>query len=60
MIPRFKPWIDHHEITALFRRNRGAVERLEKEFARSFLLIAFVGRIQKYYLKSRRYVQCLF
>lgn len=36
MIPRFKPWIDHHEITALFRRNRGAVERLEKEFARSF------------------------
>lgn len=36
MIPRFKPWLDMHEIRALFRRNAGAVERFEREFARSF------------------------
>lgn len=36
MIPRFKPWLDSQEIKALFRWNTGAVERFEKEFARSF------------------------
>lgn len=36
MIPRFKPWIGNKEIIALFGRNRAAVERFEREFARTF------------------------
>lgn len=36
MIPRFKPWIDRRELTVLLRRNSGAVERFEREFARRF------------------------
>lgn len=36
MIPRFKPWLGWAECRALFRRNRGAVERFEQEFARTF------------------------
>lgn len=36
MIPRFKPWLDHREFFALFRRNRGAVESFEREFAQDF------------------------
>ena len=43
MIPRFKPWIDHNEISALFRRNRNAVERFEKEFARVFNAVEAVA-----------------
>ena len=36
MIPRFKPWLGMPEVKALFRRNAGAVEHFEREFARSF------------------------
>jgi len=36
MIPRFKPDLGWAEICALFRPNRGAVERFEKEFAKAF------------------------
>ncbi|MBF0612087.1 MAG: DegT/DnrJ/EryC1/StrS aminotransferase family protein, partial [Magnetococcales bacterium] len=36
MIPRFKPWLDHREFFALFRRNRGAVARFEQAFAKEF------------------------
>lgn len=36
MTPRFKPYLDHAEILALFRRNRGAVEKFEREFAAKF------------------------
>lgn len=36
MIPRFKPWLGWAEFFALFRRNKGAVERFEQEFAQSF------------------------
>lgn len=36
MIPRFKPWLGWSEFFALFRLNKGAVERFEKEFARKF------------------------
>lgn len=36
MIPRFKPWLGWAEFRVLFRRNRGAVERFEQEFARTF------------------------
>ena len=36
MIPRFKPWLGWAEFRALFRRNLGAVERFEQEFARTF------------------------
>lgn len=36
MIPRFKPWLDHRELLALFRCSRGAVERFEGEFASEF------------------------
>ncbi|APG26652.1 hypothetical protein A7E78_01510 [Syntrophotalea acetylenivorans] len=36
MIPRFKPWLDHREALALFRRNKGAVLRFEKSFAKTF------------------------
>jgi perosamine synthetase len=36
MIPRFKPWLGWAELFALFKRNKGAVERFEKEFAKKF------------------------
>jgi perosamine synthetase len=36
MMPRFKPWLGIHEILALFRANRGAVKRFEREFASVF------------------------
>lgn len=36
MIPRFKPYLGVAELTALFRRNAGAVERFEKAFAKAF------------------------
>lgn len=36
MIPRFKPWLGWAEFKALFRRNRGAVEKFERKFAQSF------------------------
>lgn len=36
MIPRFKPWLGWEEFRAIFRRNIGATERFEKEFARTF------------------------
>jgi perosamine synthetase len=36
MIPRFKPWLGWAEFRALFRRNSGAVEHFEREFAKEF------------------------
>ena len=36
MIPRFKPDLGWPEFKALFRRNRGAVEKFEREFAKAF------------------------
>jgi perosamine synthetase len=36
MIPRFKPWLGWAEFKALFRRNKGAVEQFEQEFAKAF------------------------
>jgi dTDP-4-amino-4,6-dideoxygalactose transaminase len=36
MIPRFKPWLGWEELRAIFRRNRGAVERFERNFAKEF------------------------
>jgi perosamine synthetase len=36
MIPRFKPWLGWAELIALFKPNRGAVERFEKAFAKKF------------------------
>jgi perosamine synthetase len=43
MIPRFKPDLGWEEIRALFRRNRGAVERFEKEFAAAFQAVDAVA-----------------
>lgn len=43
MIPRFKPWLGWAEFRALFRRNRGAVERFEQEFARTFEAVEAVA-----------------
>lgn len=36
MIPRFKPWLGWSELLALFKSNKGAVERFEKAFAKKF------------------------
>jgi perosamine synthetase len=36
MIPRFKPDLGWSEFKALFRRNQGAVQKFEKEFAKAF------------------------
>ena len=36
MIPRFKPWLGWSEFLALFKSNKGAVERFEKAFAKKF------------------------
>lgn len=43
MIPRFKPWLGWSEFFALFRRNKGAVERFEKEFAKDFKAVDAVA-----------------
>jgi dTDP-4-amino-4,6-dideoxygalactose transaminase len=36
MIPRFKPWLGTAELLAMFRPNKGAVARFEREFAEAF------------------------
>jgi len=36
MTPRFKPWLGWAEFLALFKKNIGAVENFEKEFAKTF------------------------
>lgn len=36
MIPRFKPWLGWAEFVALFRSDRAAVSRFEREFAHAF------------------------
>lgn len=36
MIPRFKPWLGWSEFVALFKPNKGAVERFEMAFAKQF------------------------
>jgi perosamine synthetase len=43
MIPRFKPDLGWEEMRALFRRNRGAVERFEKKFAKAFQAVDAVA-----------------
>jgi dTDP-4-amino-4,6-dideoxygalactose transaminase len=43
MIPRFKPWLGWAELSAVFRPNIGAVERFEKEFARTFNAVEAVS-----------------
>lgn len=43
MIPRFKPDLGWPEFKALFRRNQGAVERFEKEFAKAFQAVDAVA-----------------
>jgi dTDP-4-amino-4,6-dideoxygalactose transaminase len=43
MIPRFRPWLDWEELSALFSRNKGCVEKFEKEFARKFQAVEAVA-----------------
>ena len=43
MIPRFKPWLGWAEFLALFRRNKGAVERFEQEFSKAFKAVDAVA-----------------
>lgn len=43
MTPRFKPDLGWPEFKALFRRNRGAVEQFEKEFAKAFQAVDAVA-----------------
>ncbi|NCD09503.1 MAG: hypothetical protein EOL98_08765 [Negativicutes bacterium] len=43
MIPRFKPELGWQEFKALFRRNSGAVEVFEKEFAMAFQAVDAVA-----------------
>lgn len=43
MIPRFKPWLGWSEFFALFKPNRGAVERFEKAFAKKFKAVDAVA-----------------
>ena len=43
MIPRFKPSLNWHEFVVLFQRNKGAVEKFEKEFAKQFNAIDAVA-----------------
>jgi perosamine synthetase len=43
MIPRFKPWLGWPEFLALFKPNKGAVEKFEKEFAKSFQAVDAVA-----------------
>lgn len=43
MIPRFKPWLGWPELSALFKSNKGAVEKFEQEFAKSFQAVDAVA-----------------
>lgn len=43
MIPKFKPKLGWAEFFALFKRNRGAVQKFENEFAKSFQSIDAVS-----------------
>ena len=43
MIPRFRPWLDWEELSTLFSRNKGCVEKFEKEFARKFQAVDAVA-----------------
>lgn len=43
MIPRFKPWLGWAEFFALFKPNKGAVERFEKAFAQNFKAVDAVA-----------------
>jgi dTDP-4-amino-4,6-dideoxygalactose transaminase len=43
MIPRFKPWLGWPEFFALFKPNKGTVEKFEKEFAKSFQAVDAVA-----------------
>jgi dTDP-4-amino-4,6-dideoxygalactose transaminase len=43
VIPRFKPWLGWSELTALFKRNKGAVEKFEKAFAKKFKAVDAVA-----------------
>jgi perosamine synthetase len=43
MIPRFKPYLGWSEFFALFRSNKGAVEKFEKEFASTFKAVDAVA-----------------
>jgi dTDP-4-amino-4,6-dideoxygalactose transaminase len=43
MIPRFKPWLGWAEFLALFKPNKGAVERFEQAFAKKFKAIDAVS-----------------
>jgi perosamine synthetase len=43
MTPRFKPWLGWPEFFALFKPNKGAVEKFEKEFAKSFQAVDAVA-----------------
>jgi perosamine synthetase len=43
MIPKFKPDLGWAEFKTIFRRNKGAVERFEKEFAKSFQAVDAVA-----------------
>jgi len=43
MLPRFKPAINWRELITLFKFNRGAVEKFEKEFAKEFQAIDAVA-----------------
>lgn len=43
MIPRFKPWLGWLEFLALFKPNKGAVEKFEKKFAKSFQAVDAVA-----------------
>jgi dTDP-4-amino-4,6-dideoxygalactose transaminase len=43
MIPRFKPWLGWSEFFALFKLNKGTVEKFEKEFAKSFQAVDAVA-----------------
>lgn len=43
MIPRFRPWLGWAELAVLLRRNRGAVTRFERAFARQFQAVDAVA-----------------
>ena len=43
MIPRFKPWLGWAEFFALFKPNKGAVERFEQAFAQKFKAVDAVA-----------------
>jgi len=43
MIPRFKPWLNFAELSALFKNNKNAVKNFEKEFAKTFKAVDAVA-----------------